>query len=61
MKVYFFDIGEEDGDLNVLNLDVFDAEGNYNGGSMVTHGMPLVKAYDMKGNELSFAKGVIGK
>ena len=61
VKLYFFDINEMNWDLNVLNLDVFDEDENYQGNSMVTHWMPLIQAYDMEGNELFIDKWIRGK
>lgn len=45
VDVYFFDIGADNGDMNVLNLDIFDEDGSFLGSSFTTLGMPLVKAY----------------
>lgn len=61
IELYFFDIGSQDGDINALNLDSFDSETlSYRGWSMITHGMPLIKAY--KGDrELVIAKPITGK
>lgn len=61
VNLYVFDITEDDWDLNVLNLDIFDKNGDYVWNSMVTFGMPLLKAYDDKWNELVIWKKIIGK
>ncbi len=46
VDIYFFDIDWTEWNLNVFNLDAFDNETlSYMGWSMVTHGMPLIKAY----------------
>ncbi|MDD5213672.1 MAG: hypothetical protein PHG82_04575 [Candidatus Gracilibacteria bacterium] len=59
IDIYFFDIGASDGDLSVLNLDVFDENGTLLGSSMSTLGMPLIKAYSGE-NELKLAKEITG-
>ena len=61
IDIYFFDIDGSQTDLNILNLDAFQEETlSYEGWSMVTHGMPLVKAY--QGNEeLKIVKPIIWK
>jgi len=61
VKVYIFDITEEDWDLNILNLDVFDDKWTYLWNSMVTFWMPLIKAYDEEWNELKIWKEVLWK
>ena len=61
VKLYVFDIWENDWDLNVLNLDTFDKDWNYVWNSMVTFGMPLIKAYDLKWNELKISKAIVWK
>jgi len=61
IELYFFDIDGSEGNLNVFNLDAFDEEDfSYAGGSMITHGMPLVKAYSGD-KELAITKPILGK
>jgi hypothetical protein len=60
IDVFFFDIHAEDGDINALNLDSFDEDGSYIGNSMVTHWMPLIKAYKWE-KELKINIPIIGK
>ena len=52
VKLYFFDLDETNNDANAFNLDVFDEKGSLTGTSMVTFGMPYIKAYNEKGEEL---------
>ncbi len=61
VKLYIFDIGEQDWDINALNLDSFDDNWSYWWNSMVTFWMPLIKAYDTNWNELIINEKIIWK
>ncbi len=61
VKLYIFDIGEKDWDLNVLNLDAFWINWDYLWNSMVTFWMPLIKAYDENWNELNISRLITWK
>lgn len=46
LEIYFFDIDSSYWDINALNLDTFSQNDyKYYGWQMVTHWMPLIKAY----------------
>lgn len=61
IELYFFDIDWTEWNLNVLNLDAFNSETlSYMWGSMVTHWMPLIKAYKWD-TELKIVKPIIWK
>jgi len=61
VKLYAFDIWENNWDLNVLNLDAFDNNGSYVWNSMVTFGMPLIIAYDNSWNRLKISGSILWK
>ncbi len=61
VKLYAFDIWENNWDLNVLNLDTFDQSGSYVWDSMVTFGMPLIIAYDNSWNRLKISQAILWK
>lgn len=57
VKLYFFDLDQNDNDNNVFRLDAFDENGSLVWNTMVTFGMPYLKAYSENWEELRLKDG----
>lgn len=58
VNVYLFSLNGSSQSLSVFNLDTFSPDANYEGGSMITDGMPFVTGYQ-NWKELIISKDIV--